>query len=187
MSERVHGSDCRKIIFRYLLSQMPKIVRAAPVKADSPIDRRIAKVLQLVREHLAMDVIFVAHYEDDINVVTYADSGPGAPDMKSFSQPRAESFCQRVLDGRLPRVIPDAPELRHSVDVPSAPVPIGAYMAAPVVLQDETLYGTLCCFSTEPNPTLDARHYKRLEIAARLTARLIDEASGKLAATAPDY
>ena len=161
---------------------MPNIVRAGSHKADLPLDRRIADILRLVREHLEMDVIFVAHHQGAINVVTHSDSGEGAVEMNGFSQPRAASFCQRVLDGRLPHIMPNVDDLRERCDVPDAPVAIGAYMAAPVVLQDETLYGTLCCFSSEAKPGLDERYYKRLEIAARLTARLIDEAAGKLPA-----
>jgi hypothetical protein len=58
-------------------------------------------------------------------------------------------------------------------------------MAAPVGLQDGSLYGTLCCFNFEPSPSLSERHYRRLKIAARLTARLMDEATGRLAVDMP--
>jgi GAF domain-containing protein len=166
-------------------SALQGIARATSEGADWPLDSSIADVLRLVRVHLAMDVVFIAHYEGSLNVLTYADSGCEDGQLTGFSQARAESFCQRVLDGRLPRVIADVPQLRDTHDVPGAPVPIGAYMAAPVRLQDGSLYGTLCCLAFEPLPGLDERHYRRLRIAARLTARLIDEAAGRLTDVAP--
>jgi hypothetical protein len=105
--------------------------------------------------------------------------------MEGFAQWRAESFCQRVLDGRLPRVMPDVPRLRRSHDIPDAPVPVGPYMAAPVRLQNGSLDATLCCFNFEPGPDLNERYYRRLKIAARLTAQLIDESAGRLAVHTP--
>jgi GAF domain-containing protein len=161
------------------------MTRATSEEADAPLDGSITAVLRLVREHLAMDVVFVAHYAGDLNVFTYADSGTVGMEIEGLSQERTASFCQRVLDGRLPRVMPDVTQLRHTHDVPEAPLPIGAYMAAPVHLQDGSLYGTLCCFSFEPSPDLNERHYRRLKIAARMTARLIDEAAGRLVAVTP--
>jgi GAF domain-containing protein len=157
------------------------VTRATSEEADAPLDESITAVLRLVREHLAMDVVFVAHYAGDLNVFTHADSSTAGVEIVGLSQARTASFCQRVLDGRLPRVMPDVPGLRQTHDVPEAPLPIGAYMATPVHLQDGSLYGTLCCFSFEPSPDLKERHYRRLKIAARMTARLIDEAAGRVA------
>jgi GAF domain-containing protein len=158
----------------------PGLTRATSEESDAPLDDSITTVLRLVREHLAMDVVFVAHYAGDLNVFTHADSSDEGTEIKGMSQARTASFCQRVLDGRLPSVMPDVPSLRPTHDVPEAPLPIGAYMAAPVHLQDGSLYGTLCCLSFEPCSDLNERHYRRLKIAARLTARLIDEAAGRL-------
>jgi GAF domain-containing protein len=166
-------------------NELQGLTRATSEESDAPLDSTITSILRLVREHLAMDVVFVAHYAGDLNVFTYADSGSLGMEIDGFSQARATSFCQRVLDGRLPCVMPDVPKLRQTHDVPDAPMPIGAYMAAPVLLQDGSLYGTLCCLSFEPRPELDERGYRRLNIAARLTARLIDEAAGRLTVILP--
>jgi hypothetical protein len=58
-------------------------------------------------------------------------------------------------------------------------------MAALVRLQYGALYGTPCYLTFEPLPGLDERHYMRLRIAARLTARLIDEAASGLVEVTP--
>jgi hypothetical protein len=151
------------------------VVCATSDTADSPLDRSITDILRLVREHLAMDVVFVARMVNDLNVVTLADE----MNLEGFSHPRAESLCQRVLDGRLPVVIPDLGKLRSTHDVPNLPVPVGSYMAAPVQLQDGSLYGMLCCLRIEASTDLHASQYKRLEMSARMVARLVDDAAGR--------
>lgn len=52
-------------------------------------------------------------------------------------------------------------------------------MAAPVLLDGGSLYGTLCCLSHTPSPELGERHHQRLQMSARQIARLIDEAGGR--------
>lgn len=155
------------------------VVCATSDTADWPLDRSITDILRLVREHLAMDVVFVARLVNDLNVVTLADAISEEMNLEGFSHPRAESLCQRVLDGRLPGVTPDLDSLRSTHDVPNLPVPVGSYMAAPVRLQDGSLYGMLCCLRIEASTDLHASQYKRLEMSARMVARLVDDAAGR--------
>ena len=159
---------------------LQNIVLATPDATDPLLDPGVTGILRLVREHLAMDVVFIAQYVGQLNIFKRVEAAPDHMALEGMSQPRAESFCQRVLDGRLPAVMPDVPALRGTHDVPEAPLPIGAYMAAAVQLQDGTIYGTLCCFSLTAQPELGARDYKRLQMSARLTARLIDESQGRI-------
>jgi hypothetical protein len=159
---------------------LPDLVFATPDGADPMLDPAVAGILRLVREHLDMDVVFIAEYLEGHNVFRRVQATPEFQAFEGQSQLRADSFCQRVLDGRLPAVIPDVAALRGTHDVPDTPLPIGAYMAAPVQLADGTVYGTLCCFSFEPRAELGEREYKRLQMSARLTARLIDESHGRV-------
>lgn len=159
-------------------AQAGRLLVATPEGADPPLDPTLSEILRLVREHLQMDVVFVTQYVGDDNVFLRVEADASLRALEGASQPRAESFCQRVLDGRLPRVMPDVQSLRGTHDVPESPVPIGAYMAAPVQLEDGTLFGTLCCFSFTCRPELGEREFKRLEMSARLTARWMDEARG---------
>jgi hypothetical protein len=54
--------------------------------------------------------------------------------------------------------------------------PIGAGIGAPVRLADGRIHGMLCFFRHEPDGQLDERDVRRLEMSARLAARLIDGA-----------
>ena len=103
-----------------------------------------------------MDVAFVSEFAGD-ELVFRALEG----DAESFgwqegeSFPLEESYCKRVLDGRLPRVVPDAGREEATRDLRvTSEADMGCYCAVPLVLSDGRLYGTLCCVSHEPDPRL---------------------------------
>jgi hypothetical protein len=158
--------------------ELPEIVRAVPDESTRLLDRAIVDILRLMRNELVMDIVFVARYEGDEVTVSHADSTPDNASIEGLSHPRNQSFCQRVLDGRLPPIIPDVAALRETHELPEVPVVPGAYLAAPVLLRDGSLYGTLCCLSFEPVPAMNELHYQRLQMSARQIARLVDEAGG---------
>lgn len=130
--EKPHQSDP-------LEPELDGIVRAVHDEATQLLDRSIADILGLMREHLIMDIVFVARCVGDIAVISHVDAVPGGTKIEGTSHLWSESFCQRVLDGRLPSVMPDVAALRKTHEVPEPPIPIGAYMAAPVWLQDGSL------------------------------------------------
>ena len=69
----------------------------------------IEDMLRDVREAFDMDVAFVSKFDGDQLVFRNLEG-----DAESFgwregeSFPIDESYCKRVLDGRIPRVVPDA-------------------------------------------------------------------------------
>ena len=66
---------------------------------------------------------------------------------------------------------PSQPGLAMPEDKPN-----GAGIGAPVRLASGHILGMLCFFHPEPDGQLDERDVRRLEMAARLAARLIDGA-----------
>ncbi len=132
---------------------------------STPIER----MLRDVREALQMDVAFVSEFSED-RLVFRAVEG----DAESFgwqegaSFPIDESYCKRVLDGRIPRVVPNAKREDATKDLRvTTEADIGAYAAVPLVLSDGRLYGTLCCVSHEPDPWLRQRDLELMERTAR--------------------
>jgi GAF domain-containing protein len=158
-----------------------ELEHVAVVTADmshAQVDHSVREVLKLMREHLAMDVAFVSHFTDGRRFFRQID----AEDLEwlnaeGTSDALERSFCQRVVDGRLPQLIRDVRKLPNFADLPKTPVPIGAHLSVPIVLPDGTVYGTLCCFSHAPNEDLTQRDLKRLRMAADMTARLISKSS----------
>ncbi|SFN48768.1 GAF domain-containing protein [Variovorax sp. OV329] len=59
---------------------------------------------------------------------------------------------------------------------PAQSKPAGAGIGAPVRLADGHIMGMLCFFHPQPDGQLDERDVRRLDMAARLAARLIDGA-----------
>lgn len=152
---------------------------AAAVEEDAPaehIDRAVHEVLRLMREHLEMDVAFVSRLHGGRRYFVTVDTRKGAEVIVTGeSAPADESFCQRVIDGRLPQCVQDVRLLPDAAMLPRTVFPIGSHLSTPVVLGDGCVYGTLCCFSFEAVRPLVERDLKRLRMAASLTARLIDQ------------
>jgi GAF domain-containing protein len=127
----------------------------------------IEDMLRDVRETLQMDVAFVSQFSGD-QLVFRAVEG----DTESFGWqegfPIDESYCKRVLDGRIPQVVPDAKREDATKDLRvTSEADIGSYAAVPLVLSDGRLYGTLCCLSHEPDPWLRERDLGLMERTAR--------------------
>jgi GAF domain-containing protein len=154
-----------------------KLQQVAVVTADMDherVDRSVRDVLQLMREHLAMDVAFASRFLGGRRILWRVETiDPYWSDAEGSSDPLERSFCQHVVDGRLPQLVTDVRRLPNFAELPPTSVPIGAHLSVPIVLPDGEVYGTLCCFSAAPNEALTLRDLKRLRMAADLTARLI--------------
>jgi GAF domain-containing protein len=129
----------------------------------------IEGILRDVRETLQMDVAFVSEFSGD-RLVFRAVEG----DAESFGWregegfPIDDSYCKRVLDGRIPQVVPDAKNEDATKDLRvTSEADIGSYCAVPLVLSDGRLYGTLCCVSHEPDPWLRERDLGLMQRTAR--------------------
>ncbi len=136
---------------------------------SDPTTENIEYMLRDVREALQMDVAFVSEFSED-RLVFRALEG----DAESFgwreggSFPVDESYCKRVLDGRIPQVVPDARGEDATKDLKvTSEADMGCYCAVPLVLSDGRLYGTLCCVSHEADPRLRERDLGLMERTAR--------------------
>ncbi len=144
--------------------------------SDVQIDRAVPEVLQLLRERLKMDVVFVSEFTEGRRVFRHVNAAANAQVLQvGDSAPLEQSFCQRVVDGRLPRMIPDVAKTPGAENLPPTPFPVGAHLSTPIVLGDGRVYGTLCCFSFAPNPELSQQDLRKLEMSAQLAARKIDQ------------
>jgi EAL domain-containing protein (putative c-di-GMP-specific phosphodiesterase class I) len=136
----------------------------------------IEKILQSVRTHLSMDVAFVAQFAEGRRIFRQISAGPrGAPMQVGDSNPLEESYCQRVVDGRLPELIQDASAIPEAAALPvTAALPIGAHLSVPIRLRDGSIYGTFCCFSHAADRTLNPRDLDFMRAFADLTAEELD-------------
>jgi EAL domain-containing protein (putative c-di-GMP-specific phosphodiesterase class I) len=144
---------------------------APPTIGTMAVDR----VVHAIRDHLDMDVGFVSEFRKSDRVFRHVDAREAAPIKPGDVLGLEHGYCQRVVDGRLPELIPDTQELPAAKILPeTAAVPIGAHLSVPIRLADGRVFGTLCCFSFSPDPSLGDRDLKMVRVFAELLADQID-------------
>ena len=135
----------------------------------------LARILDAIRKHLGMDVAFISEIVDGRRYFRHVD-----PDVPSCfvrpgnSDPVEDSYCQRVLDGRLPQLITDA--CRHPEALTLAAtqaLPVGAHISVPIMLRDGRVYGTFCCFSHQPNESLNERDLAMMRVFAEMVGEQV--------------
>jgi EAL domain-containing protein (putative c-di-GMP-specific phosphodiesterase class I) len=140
--------------------------------ADAGID----KMLHAVREHLGMDVAFLAEFRTRDRIFRNVDAKSAAPIRAGDTLSLDQGYCQRVVDGRLPQLIKDAAAHPEAAALPETrAVPIGSHLSVPIRLSDGRVYGTLCCFSFVPDVSLTERDLQIMRVLAELLADQIDQ------------
>lgn len=143
--------------------------------ADPELPSAVTEVLKLLRLRLGMDVAFVSQIADGRRTFKAVDCAPDfAPLQVGLSDPVEQSWCQRVVEGRLPERMADAAAFVAAGKAPDPGIPIGTHLSTPVRLADGTVYGTLCCFSRgiRSDADIDRLRYTASLLATKLvTAR----------------
>jgi response regulator RpfG family c-di-GMP phosphodiesterase len=139
-------------------------------------DDLLGKVLGAAREQLGMEVAFVSEYTEGQTVFRSLDGDAGSFGFREgVGTPLEASFCRRVIEGRIPSVVTDADAdaevrdlgVRRAAD-------IGSYVGVPVQLSDGRLYGTICCMSHSPDPSLRERDAEFMNVLARFVAEHLE-------------
>jgi GAF domain-containing protein len=152
---------------------------AAEPELYTPLTSLLAKV----REALHMDVVFVSRFVDGRRIFEVVScEGESMTQLEpGNSDPLLDTYCQRVVDGRLPKIIPDTsmnPQA-HALGVTAA-LRIKAYLSASVVLPDGTVFGTVCCISHSPRADLQEDDARALEAVAQAVAASVEMRKGRI-------
>lgn len=144
----------------------------------------LCEALHAVRIHLGMEVAFVAEFSEGRRIFRHVDGCTQHLTLcPGDSSPLEESYCQRVVDGRLPELIMDAGKLAEAVRLPiTTELPVGAHLSVPIRFSDGTVYGTFCCFSTTPDESLNERDLNTLRLFADFAGRLLENQAKHLRA-----
>jgi hypothetical protein len=144
--------------------------------ANLSLSEMLVETLHAVRTHLGMDVAFISEFRGESRIFRYLDGNFVPLQLEvGAGDPLDESYCQRVLDGRLPELIQDAASLPEAQAMPATKAwPVGAHLSVPLRFSDGRLYGTFCCFSTTPDKSLDERDLKTLRLFADFAGRLLE-------------
>jgi len=122
-----------------------------------------------------MDVAFVSEFIGDHRVFRYVDSdNDSAPIKPGDVIPLSVGYCLKVVTGQLPELIPDTSALPEAMAIPATrEIPIGAHVSVAMKLSDGRIYGTFCCFSHKPNPSLNERDLGVVRVFAELVTQQI--------------
>jgi len=154
----------------------PVAVLAKLEAGNVPIGSMLCEALHAVRSHLGMEVAFIAEFSEGARVFRHVDGRTEHLVLcVGDSNPLEESYCQRVVDGRLPELINDATQLPAALELPvTRELPVGAHLSVPIRFSDGGVYGTFCCFSTRPDGSLNERDLNTLRLFAAFAGRLLE-------------
>ena len=148
----------------------------ASERASERTPETIERVLEAAREELGMEVAFVSEFTQRRMVFRkLAGEAESFGWQEDDSVPLDDTFCQLLLEGRLPNVIPDAKaDGRVKFLKVTGKADIGSYVGAPIRFSDGHLYGTFCVLSHSPEPSLVERDGQFVRVLARLVAEQIE-------------
>lgn len=132
----------------------------------------VSNALKAVREFLDMEVAFVSAFDKDVRRFTHVDTSLETPPLRAGTcMGIADGYCQKVVCGRLPQLIPDTSKVPDAMTIPETlQLPIRAHASVPLIFSDGSIYGTFCCFSSNPDPTLNERDLKVMKTVASMVA-----------------
>jgi GAF domain-containing protein len=124
-------------------------------------ERRLDALMRLTRDLLDTDIAILSEISHGRETARrLAGDWPGIAEGRSL--PLDESFCKRMLDGRIENYIRDAQADARVSGLPMAQqLGIGAYLGVPIRLEDMRLY-VLCCLARERRPSLGEKEVRLL-------------------------
>lgn len=156
---------------------MSRLLREVFDLREGTLSAILQRLLQATRLHMGMEVAFIAEFEQGQRTFRYVDEAEHVALLKVGSgDPLEESYCQRVVDGRLPELIHNAQEVEEALKLPATKaVGVGAHLSIPIRLQDGSIFGTFCCFSFRANHSLNERDHALMTVFAEIAAELIEQ------------
>lgn len=158
------------------MSELSKATIARVVDGEdgsSLIDRS----LETIRKHLDMEVAYLSEFVDGRSVFR-AVKAPGLEHLVSVggSNDLKDVYCEHILEGRLPELIPDTSKEPVAAKMPiTQAVPIGSHMSIPIRRKNGSAWGMFCCLSSKPNASLNIRDLEAMRIFANLAAEQVND------------
>lgn len=145
------------------------------------IDEIVSEALQSVRSLLGMQVAFVSEFREGARIFRHVDAEAGFASIQVGAwDPLDETYCQRVVDGRLPQLMQDACKEPAALALAvTTQLPVGAHLSVPIRFTDGHIYGTFCCFSTYADTSLNGRDLGTLRLFADFVGKLLERKSGE--------
>lgn len=141
----------------------------------SDAQERVAELLRTAKGSLDLSVAFLSRLDGTTQHLEVVESSVPFLFKEGATQRQETTFCQAILDGRLPAVIPDVRKYPEAMKLPAARLPrIRSYVSVPVRLSDGSLYGTFCAAGLTTDRGLTKRDQALLEVLASAAAVVIE-------------
>lgn len=148
-----------------------------PISISPQVAENMDRILTSIRQHLRMDVAFISEFLGSGRMFRTVDTAhPVAGVSAGAVLSMASGYCQYVVEGRLPELIPDTSAVPLALTIPETyALPIGAHLSVPIRNDQGAVFGTFCCFSHRAMPELGAPELELMHIFSRLVARELSE------------
>jgi diguanylate cyclase len=129
--------------------------------------------LQYLHSKLGFDLWMITRTEGERSIVLEAvGESYGMAPYASFNW--ADSFCARMVKGDAPRIAPNSSAIpAYALAGMSQHVAIGAYIGVPLTYQDGGLFGTLCAFDPQPQPSAIENELPLVEMIAKMLSGVL--------------
>ena len=137
------------------------VTRNGHASSGEASERRLDTLMRLTRDLLDTDVAILTEIRSGRETARrIAGEWPGISEGQSL--PLDETFCKRMLEGRIDSYIRDAQADERVSDLAmTRELGIGAYLGVPIRLEDMRLY-VLCCLHHERRPSLGEKEVRLL-------------------------
>lgn len=132
----------------------------------------IGAAVEAAREFLGFDVAYATEMTDDEQFFrTLRGDGESFGVAEGIVMPARETYCQKVLDGELPNVIPVVADEPDAACLPvTDAADVGAFISVPLHFSDGVFFGTLCAASHDRRPDIGDQELQFLRVFARIIA-----------------
>lgn len=150
----------------------PERLAAAPPPPGAEV---VDELVAAARDHLGMDLGYLTELTLDSQIVRTVDGDPRPFALEPGARVALEdTYCLRLIQGRIPHLIPDTAEDPVTRDLPvTRECGLGSYAAVPVHTSGGRLHGTLCTVSRDPAHHVTARDVEFLKVLAVLLGRFV--------------
>ena len=144
-------------------------------KQRSETEQQVAELLRTARESLGLSLAFMTRMDGTTQHLEVVESPLPWVFRDGNTQPQATTFCQAIMDGKLPAVMPNVKDFPAAMKLPSARMPrIRSFVSVPMVLSDGTVYGTFCAAGFAADKELSKRDKALMEVLSHAASVIIE-------------
>lgn len=172
VAERTPTPARRSLERRRLRNRLDLTALLAQGSGSAGDDTLVQRVVQAAREHLGMELSFVAEFTGDQMTFRHVSAAGATGVVEGLAVPLDQTLCQGIQELRAPLVLPNTGADERFREVANAAL-MRAYVGVPIVLDDGRLYGTLCCASSRTGQGFTDGEVRFLRVLASIVGSLV--------------